>query len=409
MPTGSRASRRSSATPNRRAADGYVPETGPAERVSSAANRLFGRWAVDVRIDLAWCLGRGRLDPCGEKLFRLLEGVDAHGSLVGAAKSAGMSYRSAWNLVTQWADRLGRPLVDMERGKGASLSAFGRKLLWAEGYAQEQCAATLARVADDLKSQLDDVHESSLTSTVRVLASHCLTQDILKKVFRERTGRSLSITNAGSVVSLRALAQGECDVAGFHLVDGEPRHEFIEQYRRVLAGRFFTLIRATVRQQGLVVAAGNPKHILGIRDFVRADVRIVNRQEQSGTRMLLDALLASHAIQPSRIAGYDTVEFTHSAISALVAGGSADVGIGIAASAARFGLDFISLATETYYYAVRDEALALPHVQAFIAAVACQSFRRAVRELQGFDPAASGRLLRVEDVLVQHGPYTSGG
>ncbi|MDH3637568.1 MAG: helix-turn-helix transcriptional regulator [Gammaproteobacteria bacterium] len=354
---------------------------------------------MDVRLDVAWHLGRGQTQPAGATLFRLLQAIDEQGSLTAAAKSVGISYRNAWNLVNQWSERLGQALVIMERGRGASLSPLGRKLLWAEDYTVTKTGELLAKIAGELQEELDTVGVGSHAEPISVFASHCLTHQILREVFRNRTGRALQIENAGSAKALTALADGQCEAAGFHLVDGDLRPDFLDHYRRCIEPERYTVIQAVTRRQGLIVAAGNPKNIRGIEDLVRPDVCIVNRQTHSGTRLLLDSLLRHYGIAASRINGYESEEFTHSAVGALVASGSADAGLGTEASAAQFGLDFIRLAAESYFYAVANSDLRTAAIEDFVLALASEAFRKRARKLAGYNPSDSGRQLPAATVL----------
>ena len=97
------------------------------------------------------------------------------------------------------------------------------------------------------------------------------------------------------------------------------------------------LIWFVTRVQGLIVAPGKPKALTGIADLGRPSLRFVNRQRGSGTRTLLELLLARAGVDRARIAGFENEEFTHAAVAALVAGGVADVGCGVEAAAASFG------------------------------------------------------------------------
>ena len=354
---------------------------------------------MDVRLDVAWRLGRGKTQPAGPGLFRLLQAVSERGSLAAAAKSVGVSYRSAWNLVNQWSDRLGQPLVIMERGRGASLSPLGKKLLWAEGYTLEKTGALLSEIAGELQEELDTVGGDLHADPITVFASHCLTHQILKEVFRDRTGRELRIENTGSGRALTALAAGQCEAGGFHLVDGDLKPDFLDHYRRCIDPKDYTLIQAVRRRQGLIVAAGNPKNIRGVQDLARSDVRIVNRQPHSGTRLLLDSCLRRYGIPGSRIHGYDVEEFTHSAVGALVASGSADAGLGTQASAVQFGLAFIDVATECYFYAVANAHLHTPAITDFVLALASEAFRKRARTLAGHNPDDSGLQIAAETVF----------
>ncbi len=354
---------------------------------------------MDLRLDISWRLGLGDLEPVGKSLFQILKFVDTHGSLSSAAKAAGVSYRSAWNLVNTWSVRLGQPLVIMQRGRGATLSPLGRKLVQAENRAVNRVSSLLSDLADELKTELEQIPAAALDQPATVFASHCLTHDILRKIFRDYAQQELILKNAGSAKSLAALAQGRCDAAGFHLVSGDLRPRFIEHYLNQINPADYTLIYATTRRQGLIVAPGNPKNIQDVTDLVKKNVRLVNRQEHSGTRLLLDALLDANEIAASRITGYHAEEFTHSAVSALVASGAVDVGVGTEAYASQFGLDYIHLASEEYYYAVASENLLSPPVASLSAVLAGQPFRQKVRALPGYNPTGSGRRLAAQSII----------
>src|SRR4030065_1371631 len=88
-----------------------------------------------------------------------------------------------------------------------------------------------------------------------------------------------------------------------------------------------------LRQQGLMVAAGNPKSIRSLADLVRPEVSFINRQHGSGTRLLLDYQLDQLGVDRSQVQGYRREEFTHMMIAAAVAFGRADRGGGVQAAA----------------------------------------------------------------------------
>jgi hypothetical protein len=129
-------------------------------------------------------------------------------------------------------------------------------------------------------------------------------------------------------------------VAGFHVPPGAIANG---RWRRVLESRSVRLVVVARRRQGLMAAAANPKAIRSLADLTRNDVRFINRQEGSATRLLLDRLLAQTRTRPTSIRGYDHEEFTHLAVAATIAAGHADAGVGIEAAAARYGLTFLPL------------------------------------------------------------------
>ena len=354
---------------------------------------------MELNLGIAWQFGdaSSRLAPA--LLFSLLRDTGFEGSLSAAAKLSGVSYRTAWNLINDWSRQLGGELLVSHRGKGAILSPLGLKLLWSVNYAEEQTRGILDATSRKIKTELDLVGGQFGDELLSICASHCLSHNILSHLFRTRSGRELRIRNNGSSKSLSLLQQGRCGAAGFHLPDGELRAELIRAYKHAFDPLEFILIHSATRKQGLIVQRGNPKGIHSIQDLARVEIRMVNRQADSGTRLLLDALLAQGGISVRSIKGYDNTEFTHSAVSARVADGSADVAVGTEASAVQFGLDFIVLATETYFYAVHRETANAENIQILRSVLASSAWRQAIRKLDGYDPTDSGLLLDAVDVF----------
>jgi molybdate-binding protein len=109
------------------------------------------------------------------------------------------------------------------------------------------------------------------------------------------------------------------------------------------------------RVQGLLVAKGNPLNIISSKDLLRPKVRFINRQKGSGTRLLLDTILAKEGIDVNGIRGYENEEFTHSAIATAILAKKADVGMGVKSIALENGLDFIQLKDEIFFLAINED------------------------------------------------------
>jgi molybdate-binding protein len=148
-----------------------------------------------------------------------------------------------------------------------------------------------------------------------------------------------------------------------------------------------------------MVARGNPRRIRSLADLAAGRVRFVNRQATSGTRLMLEHLLAAARIPSSRINGYQSEEFTHAAVAATIASGMADAGFGIEAAARQQGLDFVPLATEHYYLAARAATLARPAAQALLAALRAAAYQKRVRSLPGYGVAGMGEIVSVSEAL----------
>src|SRR5262249_6587330 len=152
------------------------------------------------------------------------------------------------------------------------------------------------------------------------------------------------------------------------------------------------LLRFAEREQGLIVARGNPKRLRSLADLVQRRARFVNRQRGSGTRRHIDRLLAEAAIAPQNVRGYTTEEHTHLAVAATIAAGRARAGLGVQGGAAQFGWDFVPVLREQYWLALRDHTLAAGAGEALKAAIAGKPLARIARKLPGYDLRQSGTV-----------------
>ncbi len=231
-------------------------------------------------------------------------------------------------------------------------------------------------------------------NTIVAIGSHDLTLDLLASHLRRENPRlSLSSSNVGSLGGLLALSRGEAHLAGSHLLDestGEYNVSFIQRY---IKGREVVLMNLVRRVQGLIVPRGNPKNVASLDDLARDDVRFVNRQRGSGTRVLLDYKLNELGMTPSQIAGYEREEYTHLAVAAAVAGDSADAGLGILSAARAMGLDFVPLLTEQYDLVIPKEHYESELLAPLLTLIRSEGFRREVDALGGYDTSSMGEIV----------------
>jgi len=227
---------------------------------------------------------------------------------------------------------------------------------------------------------------------IRLNASHGFAVAALLNQLNERH-LPVELRYRNSADAVAALAHQECDLAGFHVPLGEFEDAAMAVYSQWLDQDKHCLIHLAVRNQGLMVAPGNPKQITGLHDLSRDGVQFVNRQTGSGTRMLLELMLDKEELSASAIDGFETAEFTHSAIAAFIASGMADVGFGVQTAAERFGLDFIPLIRERYFFAVSTEAMKDPLMQQVLGILQSDAFREIVNQLAGYDGSDTGSIL----------------
>ncbi|MDN0085667.1 substrate-binding domain-containing protein [Crenobacter sp. SG2305] len=341
----------------------------------------------------------------GEVPFRLIElltAVQAHGSLQTAAKETDTSYRHAWGLLQQAQAALGMALLEMERGKGSRLTPLAEKLVWANRRMRARMTPLLESLASEIETEIQHALKAA-TTPIRLHASHGFAVEKLARTLAA-SGIAIDLKYRSSQDAVAALHAGECDLAGFHVPLGEFQTPVARSYANHFDLQKHCLIHIVTRRQGLMVMRGNPGKIYDIGDLAREDLRFVNRQPGSGTRLLLDLLLNKQGISPSQVHGYEQAELTHAAVAAYVASGMADVGLGVETAARRFDLDFLPLQTERYFFLAQRGTLEYPTVEALIASLKSEAFRDEISRLPGYDAAQSGAILTVSEAFPELAP-----
>jgi len=153
--------------------------------------------------------------------------------------------------------------------------------------------------------------------------------------------------NAGSMGGISALKDDRCHIAASHLMETDENEYNFEAAGRTL-GRIPAVVNFCCREQGIIVFPGNPKSILTISDIAGKKIRMINRPEGTGTRLLFDREIEKAGINKENIIGYDDEVTSHMAVALVVLSKKADAGIGIRAVASLLGLDFMPLRWETF-------------------------------------------------------------
>ena len=231
--------------------------------------------------------------------------------------------------------------------------------------------------------------------TIVAIGSHDPILDLAASELRVRDPRvTLASSNVGSLGGLIALRDGLCHLAGSHLLEPETGEYNIPYIERMLPDRDIAIVRLVHRDQGLIVAPGNPYGLTGIADLARGELRYVNRQRGAGTRVLLDYELQRVGIDPAGIVGYAREEPTHLAVAAAVASGRADCGMGVRAAARAFGLDFVPIAQEPYDLIMERATAESAALQPLWELMETPGFRTAVEALGGYDTSQMGDRIR---------------
>lgn len=339
--------------------------------------------------DLAWRIGDAGGVPLDTRLMDLLRALGRHETLRAAAAETGISYRAAWDLLLNAKGLVGAPLVELQRGRGARLTRLGESLVHSDARLRREMQPLCARfeVGADRSS-------NPATVPLRLAASH----DPLLAEFCERVAIPSAflgeVSFRGSSESLALYTSGRADIAGFHVTIGGNAHGLV----RRLKPQRDRLVHFVDREQGLIVARGNPLKLASLADVARKRVRFVNRQRGSGTRLIVDSLLVAHGLAPDRIRGYGTEEYTHLAVAATIAAGRADAGVGVHAAAAQLDLGFVPILSERYWLVLRERTLAGAAGRRLVAVLKEKAFTRLARKFVGYSYEHAGELSTVEEV-----------
>jgi len=233
-----------------------------------------------------------------------------------------------------------------------------------------------------------------IENTILCTGSHDLAIGVLEDRLKlSHPELKIAATNVGSLGGLLALERGETHIAGTHLLDTASGVYDIPDIKKTIPKVPLVLVHLAQREQGILVARGNPKSISGLKDLLKPGMRFVNRQTGSGTRVLLDHELKKLHIRPAAIAGYEREEFTHMAVGVAIASDLADAGLGVRAAATALGLDFIPVSDEEYDLVVARQFYESERGAKLLRIIRSDGFKRAVAALGGYDTERAAEVL----------------
>jgi molybdate-binding protein len=197
----------------------------------------------------------------------------------------------------------------------------------------------------------------------------------------------------GSTAALHSLQRGEVHVAGIHLFDPTTGESNLPFLRRILKGSGYDVVTFATWEEGFLVRRGNPKAIRSAADLAEPTVTVINREEGSGARLLLDQKLRAAGIQSSQIRGYERIASTHFDVARAIAERRADVGVGIRSAAQQFDLDFVPMQMARYDLVVPKSYLhAHPTLTHLFETLTSRPFRNELAALGGYDTTETGKL-----------------
>ena len=235
--------------------------------------------------------------------------------------------------------------------------------------------------------------KETLKQRIHIIGSHDLSLDVLRDMINtHHTGVDIISTHTGSLSGIMAMSKNIAYACTTHVLDEKEKTYNIPAIQKYLHDKPCTLIHIAKRLQGLLVRKENPENIKGIKDLSRPDVKFINRQSGSGTRILLDALLKDGGIEKHQINGYDKEESTHTAVGILVREGIADTGIAIYSIAKVFSLDFIPLAEEDYDLLVNKEFVGDRRFKLLMDLINSDEFKQRLEQLGGYNTKETGKI-----------------
>lgn len=215
---------------------------------------------------------------------------------------------------------------------------------------------------------------------------------LLEWAVRE-SGSALALMTGGSMDGLKRMAAGEASACGLHVRDGESGTYNVAAVERECAGMDAVLIEWAWRDQGLVVASGNPLGLRAIADLKSKRARVAVRQEGAGARILFSHLCAEAKVADGDLDLLPRPARSETDLGAAVKEGKADAGVAVAAVARHFGLDFVPLARERYDLLVRRREYFEPPMQALLTFARSEPFAERARDL-GYDVSGLGTVVR---------------
>lgn len=219
---------------------------------------------------------------------------------------------------------------------------------------------------------------------------------LLEWALRE-SGSGLASLPEGTESGLRRLARGEVIAAAIHLhrIKDDDDNANADAIASAPGLHDAVLIAFGRREQGLLVAPGNPLKLTGIASAAAARARVALRQPGAGAQLLLLALLAREGLEFQRLNTMKPPCPTGSDLAQAVRAGRADCGIATRSAAQATGLDFIPLAWERFDLALRQRDYFMPGPQALFAFLRTDAFRERATEMTGYDVSEAGAVRHV--------------
>ncbi|NLI93373.1 MAG: helix-turn-helix transcriptional regulator [Peptococcaceae bacterium] len=229
---------------------------------------------------------------------------------------------------------------------------------------------------------------------LRFVGSNDFTIELLSQFLSYSASNfELEVYFKGSMEGLIALYHREAGITGIHLWDEESKEYNLPFINRLLPYEDLTVINLAQRVQGFIFDSENPLSINSWEDITKKEIRLINRQKGSGTRLRLDQYLFEHGIPSNQIQGYNNEENTHLGVALKIANGEANIGIGVQAAAQRMGLGFVPLFKERFDLVILRETTSRPEWQKILSILNSTTFHKAIEQQKGYDASLTGQII----------------
>jgi excisionase family DNA binding protein len=216
---------------------------------------------------------------------------------------------------------------------------------------------------------------------------------LLEWALRE-SGSGLASLPEGSEAGLARLVQRQVAAAAIHLhrIDGDDEVANLAAVEEAPGLSDAVVIAFARREQGLIVAPGNPLGLSDLRSVAERGARLALRPEGAGAQLLLVALTRRAGLDPSSLRTVTPRCSTGPDVAQAVRAGRADCGIATRSVAQAANTDFVPLSWERFDLVLRQRDYFLPAQQALFAFLRVPAFAERARELGGYDVSEAGRV-----------------
>lgn len=261
---------------------------------------------------------------------------------------------------------------------------------------REEIDLLLNKNTSETKASSENEATSVLSKPIMFIGSHDLSiETVINTYNRSHNGAICIPAFVGSMEGLLSLYYDRADIVGSHVFDEETGTYNKQIVQRLFPGEEMIIFHFVKRNIGWIVEKGNPKKLSSWKDIHRRDLRFVNRQKGSGTRILFDHFMKKIKSSSDDINGYENEESTHYSAASVIARGEADYALGTESAALALGMDFVFLEKEQYDLIMKKSFFESNLWQELSKCILSTELQQNIKKLGGYDLKGIGTLSEV--------------